>query len=225
MRVFLIAGVLAVLTCSLGFGDDPPAKRGVVSIRQGTKFSHTASQSYSGVVVSIDKEALTLRWLDRRKGEEQESTFHALDLHKAGKIQEWADGATSYRWQDVKKGDTIDLKVQKDETDGKVYALDFIIRRRPGEKLPIAQKPKHDSRWYSDSFLNDIDNGEDKTEQEIVERFPPLFDHRTHGMIKPTTFPPEYRTKISDIRDKKNAEKEKKEQELKATPPKTGDKK
>ena len=168
-----------------------------------------------GAVTAIDKDSLTLRITHEKTKEETSETFQALDLHKAGEYHEWASGAEAYRWADVKKEDTLYVNAQKDKADGTVYAIDFCISRRPGEKLPQSQDPKWDDRYKYESFLNDIDNGEDKTEEEILKLYPPQFE-RWGGLLRPSRLPLGYREKLTANKEK--LEKEKKS-ELKAKPP------
>jgi hypothetical protein len=83
--------------------------------------------------------------------------------------------------------------------------------------LPVSQLPKEDGRYRKDAMCNDIDNGEDVTEEEITKAFPPRFETPSGLLLNPGGLPVEYRTKLSAIRDKKEAEK--KQKDPKATPP------
>ena len=137
-------------------------------------------------------------------------------------MQDWASAAHSYRWQDVKKGDGVSLWGQKDPADGTRCVLDIAIYGRPGGKLPQSQKPKEDkSRWEKYSLLNDIDNGEDVSEEDILKTFPAFWttSNKMPLLIKPAGLPEEYRKKLAENRAKIAEAKEKKQAELKATPP------
>ena len=78
----------------------------------------------------------------------------------------------------MKKGDTVELQVLKDEGDGLTYCLQISIRRRPGGKLPESQYPEKD-RWYdAHRVLNEIENGNDVSDEELLKTWPPEFDRK-----------------------------------------------
>jgi hypothetical protein len=196
-------------------------------LKQRHQFNHQGSQSYYGVVTEIDEDKLTIRCKELQTGKETETTLYAIDLLKAGEVQDWADSAHSYRWQDVKKGDTVHLWDKKDPTDGTRYVFEIAVYGRPGGKLPQSQKAKEDkSRWAKYSLLNDIDNGEDVNEDDILKTFPAFWTTDSQDrrlLIKPAGLPEEYRNKLFDNRAKIAAAREKKEAEVKAKPPEKKD--
>jgi len=228
MRPFKLLAVLLTVGSAGWFGafaDDPkPEVNGKdLPVKERRKCNGGGSESYEGVVTEIDKDTVMI---DGRShggwGKKGTFKFHALDLHKAGKVQEWADPAYSYRWQDVKVGDTIKVNVLKDRESSVLtpYAYEICIRRRPGEKLPESQQPKEDKeRWQKDSLLNDIANGKDVADEEIDKLFPPHRNIATGQIDFPGGIPQESREQLAALREKLAAEKAKKEKDLKATPP------
>ncbi len=129
------------------------------------------SQSYKGVVEEVDADSLTLVVTDRGKVSRHE--FVPIDLLRDGKTLPKVWGCYAYRWQDVQKGDTLDLMALKDDGDGKTYCLEICIQRRPGAELPKSQNPDKDYRYAGTRIFNAIDNGEDVSEEDIRKAFPP----------------------------------------------------
>lgn len=220
----LLTVLLAVSTAGVFADDRKPEEKhkdSYTPVKERRKFNGQGGESYEGVVTAIDKDSLTIDGKDGSRGKQGTYKFHALDLHKAGEVQEWA-ATWDYRWQDVKKGDTIHVWVVKDKEDGVFtpYVYEICIRRRPGDKLPESWKPKEDkARWQKDSLLNDIDNGEDRTDEDIQKLFPPHIDRTTGQIVLPGGVPNEYKVKLTALREKLEAEKAKKEKALKAAPP------
>lgn len=226
MRLCNLLAVVFAVGVAGAFADDPKSvdkyKDSYSPVKERRKFNGQGSKTYEGVVTAIDKDSLTLDGKGGSKWLEGTYKFHALDLHKAGEVQEWAGDMHSYRWQDVKVGDTIHVHVVKEEESSVFtpYAYEISIRRRPGDKLPESQKPKEDKlRWQKDSLLNDIDNGKDVDDEEIEKLFPPHRDSATGKIDFPGGIPAASRDKLSALREKLEAEKAKKEKELKAPPP------
>jgi hypothetical protein len=227
MRVHKLLTILIAATGVVtAFADDtkPVIREGDSKrpLKERHQFNGTGSVSYEGVVTAIDENTLTLDGNGGVKWIKGTYKLHALDLHKAGEVQDWASGPCSYRWQDVKKGDTINVSVMKDQADGVFtpYVYEICIARRPGGELPKSQKPKEDTSWRYRSFLNDIDNGEDKTDEEITKMFPPHINGRTGMIDDPGGLPNEYKVKLTALREKLAAEKAKKQdKDLKAGPP------
>lgn len=126
------------------------------------------SNPLEGVVKTIDKDGLVLLetvnkpevWLTRKrppmpdppvpaagaKPEVKEHKLVPIDLLRDGGVLPKVFGMYAYRWQDVKAGDTVMLRVMEDEADKVVYCTEVCISRRPGEKLPLSQDPKTDQR-------------------------------------------------------------------------------
>ncbi|MEO2089139.1 MAG: hypothetical protein ABGY75_06535, partial [Gemmataceae bacterium] len=131
------------------------------------------SNVVSGVVEDIDADALTLLG---KHGDDKVRPFRYVptDLLRDGKVVPGVFGCYAYRWQDVKKGDTVTLRVLKDDGDQQTYCLMICINRRPGGPLPESQNPKEDHRYAGARIFNAIENGEDVSEQDIFEAFPPI---------------------------------------------------
>jgi hypothetical protein len=225
MRPWGLLTVLLAVNAAGVFADDRKSeekhKDSYPPVKERRKFNGQGGESYDGVVTAIDKDSLTIDGKDGGRGRQGTYKFHALDLHKAGEVQEWAK-EWECRWQDVKKGDTIHVWVVRDEQDAvnTPYVYEICIRRRPGDKLPESWKPKEDkNRWLKDSLLNDIDNEIDRTDEDIQKLFPPHIDRSTGRMILPGGVPNEYKVKLTALREKLEAEKEKKDKDLKAAPP------
>jgi hypothetical protein len=188
-----------------------------VQVKAKTKFGDPGTP-YWGEVVQVDSTSMTLRHKRWETEEAVNLVLYPVDVLAAGGLHEGAIGADSYLWGDVRKGDTIEVHAIIDKDDGKEYCTEICISRRPGGKLPQSQRMKSDHRYWKETLLNDIDNGEDVTEVDILKAFPPKFDPRTKALRDPGGLPAEYRTKLNAIRDKLD-EKAKKENNLKATPP------
>lgn len=171
-----------------------------------------------GVVDKIDADGLTLVEVTNT-GEPKEYFIVPINLLRKGEVLPEIWGMYAYRWEDVKRGDTVKLIVKKDETDGVLYCMQICIIRRPGVKLPESQNPKKDHRYAQDRIYNDIDNGEDVSDEEIKKAFPPEFilDRKTGEKIQvqPGVTYTKYMDKLKAIREKKAKEPK---QEGKPTP-------
>jgi hypothetical protein len=184
----------------------------------------SGTKRLKGVVEKIDKDALVLVvTLDGGQGAEEHRLVPIDVLRHGGTLRE-VIGAFAYRWQDVKPGDSVALITMEDEKEKQLYCTEICIERRPGAKLPQSQNPKDDRRYAAARIFNDIDNGEDVSDEDWENAFPVKFmrDPKTGQRIPvpvDSTTCAKYREKLDAIRAKK------KEQELKATPPKTADKK
>jgi hypothetical protein len=170
------------------------------------------------VVDTLADESLVLRYRQAKSDTvDKTRELFAVDLLVNGKVDPNADGCFAYRWTDVKKGDTARLFMLFDDGEQKWYCYRICIERRPGGKLPESQKPKEDGRYVRESLLNEIDNGEDVSEEAIIKVFPPRFERPGGQLLNPGGLPLEYRTKLTAIRDKKEADT--KEKNPKAKPP------
>ena len=138
-----------------------------------------ACSSHKGVVNKIDADEITVT-VNVRDNITKTYTFVPIDLLRDGAyIQDDVVGMYAYRWTDVKEGDRVEVEVLKDDGDGKWYCLRISIRRRPGGKLPESQNPKKD-RWYdAHRVLNEIENGNDVSDEELLKTWPPETDRRT----------------------------------------------
>jgi hypothetical protein len=174
---------------------------------------------YHGTVVDIDKNEISMSYIDRRSGKQLEGTFPVIDLLTRGEYPSTATGAFAYRLQDVQQGDTVEIHVEKDLTEGKQYCYEICIYRRPGKPLPESQLANKDRRYQSSKVLNEIENSNDVSDEEISVAFPMIRDKLTNAVVVVGGLPPAYLKKLTTIREKIAAEKAKKEAELKATPP------
>jgi hypothetical protein len=223
MRTLSVLFVL-VLTCTYSTAQPPPLRTDVRKIREPV-----SSRSFEGVVEKIDADEITL--VEKRdRGGTMTHRFVPIDLLRNGKcITDYFDGANSYLWADVKAGDTVRLETLRDEGDGKTYCLQISIRRRPGGKLPASQNPEKD-RWYdTHRVMNEIENGNDVSDEELLKVCPPQIDPVTKKQLTPGgLYTGPYREKL-DANRKRIAEE--KEKALKAKPtdgksdPKKDDKK
>jgi hypothetical protein len=200
--------------------DPPPAKR---KIRELTN-TVSGSKRYDGVVKKIDKDGMTLVVVEGGK-DPVEHQFAPVDILRRGETMTEVFSNYTYRWGDVRRGDTVRVDTREDEEEEVVYCLAICIRRRPGGKLPESQQPKEDAERYAkDAILNDIENREEVSDADIQKAFPPhpAIVHR--GMLVrgalPGGLPAEYQLTLDAIRANK------KEAEVKAkSPEKKDDKK
>lgn len=175
-----------------------------------------ASRSFKGVVEKIDADELTL--VEKRdRGETMTHRFVPIDLLRNGQcIPDYFDGANCYLWADVKVGDTVRLETLRDGGDGKTYCLQISIRRRPGGKLPESQNPEKDHWYNTHRLLNEIENGNDVSDEEMLKVWPPKVDPETKKQTPGGLYTGPYREKLDANRKRIAEEKEKKEKELKA---------
>jgi hypothetical protein len=177
--------------------------------------SGSPSTSYTGVVEAIDKEKMILRCAATVE-------LSPVDLLAQGKLVKSADDSMTYRWQDVKKGDTVRVETMFDEGEQKRYALEIGIERRPGAKLPRPPEWKDGRAFTRSSLLNDIVNGEDVSDEAIAKAFPPKATQ--HPITKeifsydPGGLDEKYQKLLYANRKRIAEEKAKKEKELKAKP-------
>ena len=163
-----------------------------------------------GVVDKIDADGMTVVEVSEDGQGVTEHRLTPVDLLKNGKLLRNATGCFGYRWEDVKRGDRVRVETLKDKSDGLTYCLEISIRRRPGATLPKSQIPNADHGYLARRILNDLDNGENVTDEDIKKAFPPR-DKIPGGLWG------EHQEKLDAIRAKKD--KEKKDKDLKATPP------
>ncbi len=216
--------ILPVLAVGSLAAQPEPAKQATKTenVRKWTRYNHPAG-GLTGVVDAISETEMTV--VSEDTGTPKRYTLAPIDLLSQGKRLKDINGGQTYLWSDVKKGDSVHVSKAFDDGEQKLYCIAICVTRRPGAKLPESQDAKNDRRYARDSLLNDIENGLDVSEADIAKEFKPLFDPFTGEMLKSGGFPGEYRNKLNVTRDKLDAEKAKKEKELKATPPKKDDKK
>ncbi len=199
--------------------DPPPAKK---KIREVTRHV-SGSKEYRGVVEKIDEDGMTLVEVEDGKML-VEHRFVPVDILRRGETMTEVFPQDTYRWGDVRRGDTVRVVTREDEDEDVVYCLTICIKRRPGGKLPKSQQPKEDAdRYAKEAILNDIENREEVSDEDIQKAFPPLPAIFQRGMLvrraHPGGLPAACQLTLDAIRANK------KEAELKATPPKKDDKK
>jgi hypothetical protein len=206
-----------MLTGAFVIAQQRPLRTGVKKIDREVSCS-----SYEGVVDKIDADEVIL--VEKLKDNlTRTRRFVPVDLLREGKyIFNQYDGANAYLWKDVKKGDTVRLEVLMDEGDGLTYCLQISIRRRLGEKLPESQNPKKD-RWYNaNRVLNEIENGNDVSDEELLKTWPPEHDRESGldhpGGLTKTGWMAKYSDMLDANRKRIAEEKAKKEKDLKAKP-------
>lgn len=121
------------------------------------------------------------------------SPVYPIDLLADGKIVDGIWACYACRRSDIQKGDTVSLEVVNDFGDDRDHCVRVFIGRRPGAKLPECQKPKEDTRYARDSMFNDIDNGEDVSDDAILKLFPATpFNPRAREAADPNGLPEVY---------------------------------
>jgi hypothetical protein len=201
-------------------------KRGLKgeNVKKTTDFRREAGTGYWGVVILKGDDFLILRYDEpKSKFNGTEIVLFPVDVLKEGGVHKSARGCYSYLWADVKVGDGISVSALIDEADPtRSYCTEIYITRRPGGKLPVPQWPKKHTALAAMTILNDIENGEDVSEADIMKAFPRTNRPPEPGITDSYVLPPASRDKLTANRERIAAEKEK---ELKATPPKTDEKK
>jgi hypothetical protein len=218
--------VSVLLLVALGWGTaaaQPPAQKYPNKVESRTSNVRAYTQCYSGgnshhgVVVSIDKATMVVRCQLTNDGPEKEFVYSPVDILAKGEVLKSATGGLAYRWQDVKKGDTVRLNTQYDDGEEKWYCLRICIQGRPGEQLPKSPDHENDGRYLRENLLNDLDNGLDVDDVLIAKQFPMITATEPESgrteLIRPAGLPKEYQAKLDAIRAKK------KEQAVKAQPP------
>ena len=172
----------------------------------------------TGVVGKIGKDEMALVEFVKN-GETKEHRVLPIDVLRNGEILVRTTPRRAYRWGDVKAGDTIEVRISQDRIDKEMYCQEISIIRRPRGKLPVSQKEEKDAEFARLTILNDIDNGEDVSDEAIAKAFPSRPESRDpKGQLIWKAIVgglnAEYQKKLDAIRDKA-----KKEKDLKATPP------
>jgi hypothetical protein len=184
----------------------------VTDVKKGVQFGISV-QTYYGTVEKIDGAVVTLCGTTGLEAKPTVRTFEAIDALAEGGLQKWASGCNTYLWSDLRTGDVVRLGIVLDEVEQKRYCVEVCINRRPGGKLPASQSPEEDGRYKQALLLNDIDNGEDVSDEDIAVAFPRKVHSGTQEVIRQGGLDKEYQAKLDAIRAKK------KEQALKAQPP------
>lgn len=213
----VLAVIVITLVPAVGRAE-PPAKPSEGELRVKTaKVGMSGQRFVQGVVDQIDADGLTLVEIPK-SGEPKEHHFLPTDLLRDGKVMWGATARFSYRWEDVKRADAIQVWVGEDHIDKQMYCVEIAIERRPKGRMPESQKADEDTQYLFMSLYNDIDNGLDVSDDDIKTLFPPIPERKNRdGKIinaaSPGGLNREWQAKLDAIREKKA-----KEQELKAKP-------
>jgi hypothetical protein len=212
LRVLAVLAV--VLTPTVGRAD-PPKEPGNREDRVKTTTTVLGVKSVEGVVAKIDADGLTV--VEVRKFGQEPIEHHLLptDHLRAGKVPRSVSPRDAYRWEDVKVGDAVELSVAQDHIDKQRYCMRICIVRRPKGRLPESQM--NDPDFPGLRLMNDLDNGVDVSDEEIMKVCPPRKEVRdTRGNLLQAASPgglnKEWQAKLDAIRAKKD-------KDLKATPP------
>lgn len=210
-QLFLQVAVLLVPATGSAEPPKEPAKK---EVRVKTTTTGISGQYREGVVTKIDADGLTLVELREFGQEPREHHFLPIDHLRAGKVLPDVFPRSAYRWEDVKVGDTVELRVADDHIDKKMYCMEICIKRRPKGRLPESQVD--DPKFPGLRLMNDLENGVDVRDEEIAKVCPPRKEVRDRrGNIVQAASPgglnKEWQAKLDAIRAKKK--------ELKATPP------
>jgi hypothetical protein len=196
--------VLVLVAPAIAQTDTPP--KGQPKVKEYTS-EMGQTKMIDGVVEKVDADGITLvEFTD--KEELHEHRLAPLDLHRRGEIVTNAVGGFAYRWKDLKRGDTIRVTAVKDDGDGLVYCMKICIMRRPGAKLPEGQDPTADRNYPFYRIYNDIENGEDVSDDDInkVFRPEPAMKNRDGTMARPAVpagLPRDWQAKLDAIRAKR----------------------
>lgn len=177
----------------------------------------SGSKTLKGIVGSIDRDGVVLVEISDTLAV-KEHVFKPIDLLRDGEMVYDVLARSAYRWGDVKAGDTVVLEVAEDHVDKEWYCLTIHIARRPKGRLPASQLEKEDQTFPARRIINDIENGVDVSDEEIMKVYPPRKEIRdTSGNQLQASSPgglnKEWQAKLDAIRAKK------KEKDLKAPPP------
>lgn len=199
----------------------PPATPARAEGRVKTTTERLSSgRTVKGVVGKIDTKGMTLVEVNQATVETKEHHLLPIDHLLEGKVLSDVNPRFAYRWKDVKEGDTVELYVAEDHVDKRRYCLEIAIERRPKGKLPPSQLEGEDKYYPWHRIFNDIENGEDVSDEEIKKAFPPRPERRDHeGRLLRSATPgglgAEYQKKLDAIRAKKKEQ----EKDPKAAPP------
>jgi hypothetical protein len=182
------------------------------NVKTKTDFGARAGSGYWGEVVLKGDDYLVLRHRSDKNTPSVDIRFYAVDVLREGGLHKSADGCDSYLWADVKVGDEIHLAALIEKGTELSYCTEICIRRRPRETLPMAQRPKNDTRYAQDRIFNDIENGDDVSDADIAKSFP-ASKSDSGKLIRPAGLPKVYQERLDAIRAAKQ------EKDLKAAPP------
>lgn len=226
----LTGALIAALGWALPLAAQPPEPAKIipplrnVGVKNWKEMGSCGAIFYYGVVEKVEGRVVTLTCHHINDEKPKSLTFEAINVLAHGGLVTNASGGEAYLWSDMQKGDTVRLEVARDTEEDKQYVTRILIEGRLGGRVPASQRPKGDeSRVAQCNILNDINNGLDVDDLEIAKWFPTRHIPYAKGERPPPPIPgglnAEYQKKLDVIRAKK------KEQELKATPPKKDDKK
>jgi hypothetical protein len=180
----------------------------LTQVKSRVQFSVYA-RSHWGEVVKIAEKEIHVRCANTMDETPKVRVFLPIDVLTNGGVSEDATDATAYRWQDIQKGDQVHVRIVHDDGENVDYCAGIQLERRPGGKIPKSQKPnKHGVPYHlAANVVNDIDNGLDVSDDDIIKAFPferdPLGPYRA---VKPHNLSDDYRIKLEAIREKKDKE-------------------
>jgi hypothetical protein len=215
----IVLVALALMSVPAILGADPLAKSVDPDHRaKTTTVGLSPSWNREGIVGKIDADNLLL--VEFVNGLEVRE-HHVLpnDVLQKGKVLRDTDPRFAYRWEDVNAGDKVELRVAEDHIDKQMYCLEISIIRRPKGRLPASQKETEDEAFPRLRVCNDLENGVDVSDEEIMKVYPPRAerrDPRTNALLVkayPGGLSKENQAKLDAIRAKK------KDKDLKAGPP------
>jgi hypothetical protein len=219
-NVWVWASGCALCLIAATTATEPPVKRVVPNPRVKEVTYCTNGTCIQGVVDKVDEDGIVLVEHHERWETVREHQFKPIDLLRESEVLPGVDARFAYRWKDVKRGDTIEVTVKQDHLDKEWYVLEISILRRPKATLPESQKPKEDrSSYLWLRIANDIDNGEDVSDEDILKACPPrpakVIGSETVTPAHPGGLTKDWQVKLDAIRAKKNE----KDKDLKASPP------
>ncbi len=204
-------GASLPILLAIGLSLTPPAgARGVPAekppLRVKTMTSGVSgSEDIKGVVGSIDADGLVLVVMSGSL-EVKEHTFKPTDVLRRGEMLDSVFPRFAYRWEHVKAGDTVILIVAEDHIDKQKYCMEIQIVRRPKGRLPASQLEEEDTAFPARRIVNDIDNGVDVSDEEILKVYPPKPARVVDGRklaATPGGLNEEWQAKLDAIRAKK----------------------
>lgn len=211
--------IVVVVALAAGLADMPPRAHGQRQPQTRVKEvdgNIAGTRGLDTVIEEMDADTMTVV----EKLKQNKTVTHKLvpvDRLKAGKVLRNFFGEKAYLWSDAKKGDTVRLTVLKDDGDGQTYCLAIAIIGRPGAELPKSQDPKRDGQYGMRRIRNEIVNGNDVSDEEILKEFPRDPDSKYEGPAI-GGFCGVLLDKLEANRKRIAEEKAKKEKELKAKP-------
>ena len=172
-RLRLVVTLIASIVASSAFAQ-PKSESNAGGVVNATTLAGAKGLQF-GVVIEVNVKSMVVACPHPGEPETKppkEYRLYPVRRLADGKVLDKVAAAESYRWQDVKKGDTISAMTAVDDEDKKRYCLAIRIHRRPGDVCPRGRLLNEMKAGYgADSLLNDIDNGKDVDDTEIKKYF------------------------------------------------------